>query len=136
MRFVLHHLCILLLCFDLALGRCTRTQHWSCAFRKERPNCMYLHAHICPFSVADICETSIFSATLVYLSLHDYMLKSQGLRGYRHEPFQHCPQGEAHKRGKCWCDRTQNFGDYEQFLDPFLNSEAFSPRLRMVFMSE
>ncbi|KAK0210771.1 glycosyltransferase family 15 protein [Desarmillaria ectypa] len=34
--------------------------------------------------------------------------------GYRHEPFQHCPQGEAHKRGKCWCDSTQNF-DYEGY---------------------
>ncbi|KAJ7905508.1 glycosyltransferase family 15 protein [Mycena olivaceomarginata] len=29
--------------------------------------------------------------------------------GYRHEPFQHCPQGEAHKKGKCWCDPQQNF---------------------------
>ncbi|KAF8910943.1 glycosyltransferase family 15 protein [Gymnopilus junonius] len=34
--------------------------------------------------------------------------------GYRHEPFQHCPQGEAHKRGKCWCDNAQNF-DYEGY---------------------
>ncbi|KAF7338286.1 Glycosyltransferase family 15 protein [Mycena venus] len=34
--------------------------------------------------------------------------------GYRHEPFQHCPQGEAHKRGKCWCDPQQNF-DYEWY---------------------
>jgi len=34
--------------------------------------------------------------------------------GYRHEPFQHCPQGEAHKRGKCWCDSNQNF-DYEWY---------------------
>ncbi|KAK0240114.1 glycosyltransferase family 15 protein [Armillaria nabsnona] len=33
---------------------------------------------------------------------------------YRHEPFQHCPQGDAHKRGKCWCDSTQNF-DYEGY---------------------
>jgi len=31
--------------------------------------------------------------------------------GYRHEPFQHCPQGDAHKRGKCWCDPDQNFGE-------------------------
>jgi alpha 1,2-mannosyltransferase len=30
--------------------------------------------------------------------------------GYRHEPFQHCPQGDSHKRGKCWCDPAQNFG--------------------------
>jgi len=34
--------------------------------------------------------------------------------GYRHEPFQHCPQGDAHKKGKCWCDKTQNF-DYEWY---------------------
>ncbi|KAF9069600.1 glycosyltransferase family 15 protein [Rhodocollybia butyracea] len=34
--------------------------------------------------------------------------------GYRHEPFQHCPQGEAHSRGKCWCDPKQNF-DYEWY---------------------
>jgi alpha 1,2-mannosyltransferase len=34
--------------------------------------------------------------------------------GYRHEPFQHCPQGESHKRGKCWCDPGQNF-DYEWY---------------------
>lgn len=31
--------------------------------------------------------------------------------GYRHEPFQHCPQGEAHKAGKCWCEEKDNF-DY------------------------
>lgn len=29
--------------------------------------------------------------------------------GYRHEPFQHCPQGEAHKRGNCWCDEKDTF---------------------------
>jgi len=34
--------------------------------------------------------------------------------GYRHEPFQHCPQGEAHSRGMCWCDPNQNF-DYEWY---------------------
>lgn len=34
--------------------------------------------------------------------------------GYRHEPFQHCPQGDAHKKGKCWCDASQNF-DYEWY---------------------
>ncbi|KAF9454503.1 glycosyltransferase family 15 protein [Macrolepiota fuliginosa MF-IS2] len=34
--------------------------------------------------------------------------------GYRHEPFQHCPQGDAHKRGKCWCDEGENF-DYEWY---------------------
>jgi alpha 1,2-mannosyltransferase len=30
--------------------------------------------------------------------------------GYRHEPFQHCPQGALHKKGKCWCDPADNFG--------------------------
>ncbi|KAF8654070.1 hypothetical protein AX16_003603 [Volvariella volvacea WC 439] len=34
--------------------------------------------------------------------------------GYRHEPFQHCPQGAAHTKGKCWCDESQNF-DYEWY---------------------
>ncbi|KAH6918568.1 glycosyltransferase family 15 protein [Coprinopsis sp. MPI-PUGE-AT-0042] len=34
--------------------------------------------------------------------------------GYRHEPFQHCPQGDAHKKGKCWCDESNNF-DYEWY---------------------
>ncbi|KAJ8078792.1 hypothetical protein PM082_013075 [Marasmius tenuissimus] len=28
--------------------------------------------------------------------------------GYRHEPFQHCPQGELHNKGKCWCDPKVN----------------------------
>ncbi|KAF8746158.1 hypothetical protein AX14_000201 [Amanita brunnescens Koide BX004] len=32
--------------------------------------------------------------------------------GYRHEPFQHCPQGDA--RNKCWCDPNENF-DYEWY---------------------
>lgn len=34
--------------------------------------------------------------------------------GYRHEPFQHCPQGEAHARGRCWCDINNNF-DWEWY---------------------
>ncbi|KAF9246500.1 glycosyltransferase family 15 protein [Melanogaster broomeanus] len=34
--------------------------------------------------------------------------------GYRHEPFQHCPQGDVHSKGKCWCDQGQNF-DYEWY---------------------
>ncbi len=53
--------------------------------------------------------------------------------GYRHEPFQvglgasqpryfadtphplqHCPQGAAHARGRCWCDINNNF-DWEWY---------------------
>ncbi|KIJ44082.1 glycosyltransferase family 15 protein [Sphaerobolus stellatus SS14] len=34
--------------------------------------------------------------------------------GYRHEPFQHCPQGELHSKGKCWCNPSENF-DYEWY---------------------
>ncbi|KAF9514521.1 glycosyltransferase family 15 protein [Hydnum rufescens UP504] len=34
--------------------------------------------------------------------------------GYRHEPFQHCPQGESHAQGKCWCSASENF-DYEWY---------------------
>ncbi|KAF8333999.1 glycosyltransferase family 15 protein, partial [Cantharellus anzutake] len=29
--------------------------------------------------------------------------------GYRHEPFQHCPQGKSHAKGKCWCSVKDNF---------------------------
>lgn len=29
--------------------------------------------------------------------------------GYRHEPFQHCPQGASHAKGKCWCSVNENF---------------------------
>ncbi|KAJ6489882.1 glycosyltransferase family 15 protein [Mycena sanguinolenta] len=31
--------------------------------------------------------------------------------GYRHEPFQHCPQEPAHTNGECECDKKDNF-DY------------------------
>ncbi|KAF4579014.1 glycosyltransferase 15 family protein [Pleurotus pulmonarius] len=34
--------------------------------------------------------------------------------GYRHNPFQHCPQQPAHAHGKCWCDPKDNF-DYEWY---------------------
>jgi len=34
--------------------------------------------------------------------------------GYRHNPFQHCPQGEAHAQGKCWCEESDNF-DYQWY---------------------
>jgi alpha 1,2-mannosyltransferase len=32
--------------------------------------------------------------------------------GYRHGPYQHCPQGDDHRRGKCWCEEKDNF-DYD-----------------------
>lgn len=32
--------------------------------------------------------------------------------GYRHDPFQHCPLGDAWKQGKCACDQNNdNFGE-------------------------
>ncbi|KZV61061.1 glycosyltransferase family 15 protein [Peniophora sp. CONT] len=34
--------------------------------------------------------------------------------GYRHEPFEHCPMADAHKRGKCWCTGEDNF-DYHWY---------------------
>jgi hypothetical protein len=34
--------------------------------------------------------------------------------GYRHEPFQHCPQGDLHVKGRCSCDPSDNF-DYQGF---------------------
>lgn len=29
--------------------------------------------------------------------------------GYNHAPFNHCPTGEAHTRGRCWCDPKETF---------------------------
>jgi len=29
----------------------------------------------------------------------------------RHCPFQHCPQGEVHTQGRCWCDPKKSFGE-------------------------
>jgi len=34
--------------------------------------------------------------------------------GYRHNPYLHCPQGDLHSKGRCWCDPGQNF-DYEWY---------------------
>ena len=74
----------------LSVGRCTRTQHWSCAFRKERSNCIYLHALI-SFFYGKICETSTFSTTLVAFSVqclcvHTFTLNDpNGFLGSRHE---------------------------------------------------
>lgn len=31
--------------------------------------------------------------------------------GYKHDPFMHCPTGDVHAGGKCWCDQNQNFGE-------------------------
>ncbi|KAF8478666.1 glycosyltransferase family 15 protein [Russula ochroleuca] len=35
--------------------------------------------------------------------------------GYRHEPFQHCPMDDLHRRGKCWCDEKQDNFDYHWY---------------------
>ncbi|KIL56814.1 glycosyltransferase family 15 protein [Amanita muscaria Koide BX008] len=47
--------------------------------------------------------------------------------GYRHEPLQHCPQGDAHKKGKCWCDPAENF-DYDKY-------RSCLPRFKKLFKS-
>ncbi|KAF8507780.1 glycosyltransferase family 15 protein [Gautieria morchelliformis] len=31
--------------------------------------------------------------------------------GYRHSVYTHCPQGEQHTQGKCWCNEADNFGE-------------------------
>lgn len=46
--------------------------------------------------------------------------------GYRHEPFQHCPQQSQHAKGKCWCVPGDNF-DREWYVYFRLNYfEVFS----------
>ncbi|KAG1810446.1 nucleotide-diphospho-sugar transferase [Suillus plorans] len=32
--------------------------------------------------------------------------------GYQHEHFEHCPQGDVHTKGKCWCNLDKSVGKY------------------------
>ncbi|KAK2459868.1 hypothetical protein APHAL10511_008068 [Amanita phalloides] len=34
--------------------------------------------------------------------------------GYHHHPFQHCPRGDSHRKGRCWCDPDSSF-DYDGY---------------------
>ena len=44
--------------------------------------------------------------------------------GYRHNPFQHCPQGDLHHKGKCWCDPKENFGACDVPVRPSFSSNV------------
>ena len=53
--------------------------------------------------------------------------------------FQHCPQGEVHTKGKCWCDPNKNFGELSLpvvFLSRGLLRRADAFRSGVVFLSE
>lgn len=73
---------------------------------RKRPDGMYL---LLP---PPICDASIIIAAL----LRQYRCRSNlpspkpdVFAGYRHEPFQYCPQGATHSTGKCECDMADNF---------------------------
>ena len=53
--------------------------------------------------------------------------------GYRHGPYQHCPQGNFHSRGKCWCDANDNFGVFAKFSS-ILGEMLIFYRLRWLFV--
>jgi len=53
--------------------------------------------------------------------------------GYRHDPFQHCPQGDAHQAGKCWCEAKDNF-DYQGFVLVFLSLPDVVPEVSQLFL--
>lgn len=37
--------------------------------------------------------------------------------GYRHGPFQHCPDGpDWLSKGKCYCEPRTSFGEFELFI--------------------
>ena len=42
--------------------------------------------------------------------------------GYRHPPFQRCPQGALHSKGKCWCDPGDSFGESFFRLSSFVQT--------------
>ena len=35
--------------------------------------------------------------------------------GYEHNPYIHCPRGDAYERGKCACDQKRSFGASRSF---------------------
>lgn len=45
--------------------------------------------------------------------------------GYRHDPYQHCPQGDLHRLGKCWCEEKDNF-DHEGYSCTYRYERMFS----------
>ncbi|KAG6850988.1 hypothetical protein H0H93_004475 [Arthromyces matolae] len=47
--------------------------------------------------------------------------------GYRHDPFQHCPQGDDWSRGKCACDPDDSFGESEDLAERI----ALNGRMRL-----
>lgn len=46
--------------------------------------------------------------------------------GYRHDPFQHCPQAEAHTRGKCMCDPLDTY-DWQWYSCAQKYADKFPP---------
>lgn len=100
----------------VALGRCTSTQHWCLTFRTQRSDpLLQRYRYVQPsHSFMHMLNTHTQSHSSPYCHLILPHSLIQFNTGYRHNPFQHCPQGESHKRGKCWCDPTENF-DYEWY---------------------
>lgn len=77
-----------------AVGRCSCTQHRRRLIRKERPDPL-------------LQVSRVYKHAVGYFLIR-YFVASEV--GYRHEPFMHCPTGDVHARGKCWCDQNHNFG--------------------------
>ena len=50
--------------------------------------------------------------------------------GYRHEPFQHCPQGNLYKEGSCSCKRYDNIGEWGR-MGRYWGSDATNYQRRL-----
>lgn len=83
------------LTFWIAVGRRADTQHRRGAIREEGAD---------PFLQRDRCIP--LCPVLLAIPLLTCVVRA----GYSHSPLKHCPQGEAHARGKCWCDPLDSFG--------------------------
>ncbi|KAJ6479342.1 glycosyltransferase family 15 protein [Mycena vulgaris] len=53
-------------------------------------------------------DNTVHSIAVAIFARKDQMYFFDNI-GYRHEPFQHCPQGATHSTGKCECDMADNF---------------------------
>lgn len=48
----------------------------------------------------------------------------------------HCPTGDIHAKGKCWCDQNQNFGKLDRGNDVREAHSRRLTRLRVVFLPQ
>ena len=101
------------------MGRRSRAQYWRGAVRPERSDPLLQRDWIPPQPI------------------HGTQNSSPVLHTKPNCPFQHCPQGEVHTQGKCWCDPNKSFGEPSPVLyHAAVTYGALGDRSRVVLLFE